>query len=76
MMPCDSAKSNSKIQFDFYLSKTTVNTTEIKGNISALIKIDDSLDVSIVITIGAYFLRPKLLSVGELSPQKKKIQKG
>ncbi|XP_022174010.1 uncharacterized protein LOC111036323 [Myzus persicae] len=44
MTRCDSVKSNNKIQFNFYLSKKSVNTTEIKGNISTSIKVDDSIN--------------------------------
>lgn len=36
---------NDKIQFNYYLNKKSDNSTELKGNITALTPIDDSLSV-------------------------------
>lgn len=47
----DLIQSNEKIQFNYYLNKTSANTTEIKGNFTNSIPIDDSFDVSIDINI-------------------------
>lgn len=46
MMSCESIKSNDLIKFNFYLSKTSVNTTEIKGNVTYYVPLDDSFNVS------------------------------
>lgn len=43
---CSSIQSLDKIIFNLYLSKTSINTTEVKGNITNCIAIDDSLNVS------------------------------
>jgi len=48
---CDSTQSNDPIKINFYLSKTSANTSEIKGNITNSVPIDDSLDVSLDIII-------------------------
>ncbi|XP_016660864.1 uncharacterized protein LOC107884034 [Acyrthosiphon pisum] len=44
---CDSIQSNDQIKFNLYLSKTSANTSEIKGNITNSVPVDDSLDVEI-----------------------------
>lgn len=46
MLSCQN--SLEKIQFNLYLSKTSINTTEIRGNITSLEPIDDSFSVIIV----------------------------
>lgn len=38
--------SNNDIQMNFYLSKKSANSTELKGNVTSKIPFDDSLDVS------------------------------
>ncbi|XP_060881515.1 uncharacterized protein LOC132952993 [Metopolophium dirhodum] len=43
----DSIQSNGQIKFNLYLSKTSANISEIKGNITNSIPIDDSLNVEI-----------------------------
>ncbi|XP_050053480.1 uncharacterized protein LOC126549093 [Aphis gossypii] len=48
-VPCN---SNSTIQFNFFLFKTSTNTTDIRGNITSLKKtIDDSLAIRISMDI-------------------------
>ncbi|XP_022174005.1 uncharacterized protein LOC111036318 [Myzus persicae] len=47
MMRCVSGRSNEKIQFNLYLSKKSTNTTEIKGNITIYVPIDDSLNFEV-----------------------------
>eukprot|EP00102_Acyrthosiphon_pisum_P022430 XP_016659640.1 PREDICTED: uncharacterized protein LOC107883668 [Acyrthosiphon pisum] len=58
MMRCTSVPSNNKNQFNFYLSKKTANTSEIKGNVTHLEPFDDSLnlefDFSIKDSIGGW----------------------
>lgn len=39
-------KSTNDIQLNFYLSKKTANTTEIKGNVTFNKPFDDSFNVS------------------------------
>ncbi|XP_060880984.1 uncharacterized protein LOC132952651 [Metopolophium dirhodum] len=46
---CES--SNDQLQFNLYLSKTSVNTTEIKGNLTYLEPIDDSLNNEVNLAI-------------------------
>jgi len=45
LYPCGSTR-NYSLQFNNYFSKTTSNTTELKGNITFLIPLDDTLIVS------------------------------
>lgn len=46
--PCESTK-NHKIKFNIYLNKKSYNVTEVKGNITMSIPIDDTLCVSMPI---------------------------
>ncbi|CAI6368543.1 unnamed protein product [Macrosiphum euphorbiae] len=59
-MKCVSITSLNKIQFNLYLNKTSANTREIKGNITNLIPVDDSLtmefNVAIKDSIGHWWL--------------------
>jgi len=48
---CTSVQSNNKIIMNYYISKKSAHTTEIKGNLSNSIPIDDSLSVRIVIVV-------------------------
>lgn len=43
--PCKNSKDH-KIRFNLYLSKKSLKTTELKGNITGLTDFDDSLNVS------------------------------
>ncbi|KAL5232687.1 hypothetical protein ACI65C_000097 [Semiaphis heraclei] len=43
--------SNNKIQFNYYLSKTSTNTTEFKGNITYLEPFDDSLSIELNLAV-------------------------
>ncbi|CAI6377325.1 unnamed protein product [Macrosiphum euphorbiae] len=47
ILRCDLKQSNEKIRFDHYLSKTSATTTEIKGNFTNTVPIDDSLNIEI-----------------------------
>jgi len=49
MLTCES--SNYRFKFNYYLSKLSINTTEIKGNSTYEVPLDDSYAVSIVIII-------------------------
>lgn len=51
MLRCESIKSNNKIRYDVHLSKKSANTTEVVGNVTNSIPLDDSLNVSLVIII-------------------------
>lgn len=42
-----SCESTNLIQFNIYFSKTTLNKSEMKGNITLLTPLDDTLTVSI-----------------------------
>ncbi|KAF0766097.1 Uncharacterized protein FWK35_00005067 [Aphis craccivora] len=44
---CISIQSRDGILFNLYLSKTSVNTTEVKGNITNYVEIDDFLNLEI-----------------------------
>ncbi|XP_022174004.1 uncharacterized protein LOC111036317 [Myzus persicae] len=48
---CVSVRSNEKIQFNWYLSKKSANTTEIKGNVTNFIPTDDSLNLEFNMSI-------------------------
>lgn len=50
LYPCDSTR-NYPLQFNNYFNKITSNTTELKGNITALIPFDDTLTVSTNLSI-------------------------
>ncbi|XP_050053687.1 uncharacterized protein LOC126549170 [Aphis gossypii] len=45
ILRCNPTRSNNKLIYEFYLSKKSANTTEIKGNITNLVPFDDSLDL-------------------------------
>jgi len=45
--PCD--PSNYTFQFNCFLSKKTLNTYELKGNITFLKSFDDTLKVSVIL---------------------------
>lgn len=45
LSPCKT-RIDHKIFFNLYLSKKSLKTTEIKGNITLLTEFDDSLNVS------------------------------
>jgi len=48
--PCEST-ANHSIKFNLYMNKKTSSITELKGNVTYLIPLDDSLTVSIVLPI-------------------------
>lgn len=43
-MPCE--VSNHLLQMNLYLSKKSMNVTEIRGNLTYMIPLDDTIDVS------------------------------
>ncbi|XP_026813979.1 uncharacterized protein LOC113554366 [Rhopalosiphum maidis] len=45
VMRCDSFPTNNKLKYELYLSKKSANTTEIKGIVTNLIPLDDSIDL-------------------------------
>jgi len=45
--PCDSR--NYKLQGNFFLSKKSANTTELKGNLTFFEPLDDKLKVSVML---------------------------
>lgn len=45
MGPCEPTAKH-QYQFNFYLSKKSLNLTELKGNVTYLRDLDDSLNVS------------------------------
>jgi len=51
---------------NYYISKKTANTTEIKGNLTNMIPLDDSLNVSLgsYIFIEFYVINNLLLDAG------------
>lgn len=51
MVRCESIKTNGLIQINYYLSKTSSNTTEIKGNVTYYIPLDDTFNVSLDVII-------------------------
>jgi len=65
IMSCNLIQSKEKIQFHLYLSKTSANTNEIKGNLSNSIPIDDPLDVSldIIIIMNSFSLNVSLVVI-------------
>ncbi|CAI6368741.1 unnamed protein product [Macrosiphum euphorbiae] len=55
---CVSGQSNEKIKFQYYLSKKSANKTEIKGNCTNNIPVDDSLNLkfhlAVIDSIGGW----------------------
>ncbi|XP_022174353.1 uncharacterized protein LOC111036583 [Myzus persicae] len=47
ILRCELSQVNNLIKINYYLSKTSTNTTEIKGNFTNLVPLDDSFNVEI-----------------------------
>lgn len=45
LTPCELTEKH-KIKFNLYVNKKSLNVTEVRGNITALVDIDDSFFVS------------------------------
>lgn len=48
---CEQSQTNNLMKLNYYISKTSINTTEMKGNMTFLIPLDDSLNVSIAVLL-------------------------
>ncbi|XP_022174006.1 uncharacterized protein LOC111036319 [Myzus persicae] len=48
---CETIKWKDLIKFNFYLSKTSVDTTEIKGNVTYYVPLDDSLNIEVNLAV-------------------------
>ncbi|XP_022174000.1 uncharacterized protein LOC111036313 [Myzus persicae] len=44
---CEQSQTNNLMKLNYYISKTSINTTDMKGNMTFLIPLDDSLNVEI-----------------------------
>ncbi|XP_022180916.1 uncharacterized protein LOC111041073 [Myzus persicae] len=51
MVRCESIKTNGLIQINYYLSKTSSNTTEIKGNVTYYIPLDDTFNIELNLAV-------------------------
>jgi len=58
ILKCSNPTIKNHFTINWYLSKKSANTSEIKGNLTLLFPIDDSLNVSFFLNL--FFIRRKI----------------